>query len=82
MISVFWDSQGTLFIDFLIEQRTINAAYYSSKVSLSFKTKRCQSVKSVCLLHDNARPYTAAATTGTLKETHWEYCHTLPTVLT
>jgi hypothetical protein len=25
----FWDSQGTLFIDFLIEQRTINAAYYS-----------------------------------------------------
>jgi len=29
MASVFWESQGTLFVDFLIEQRTINVAYYS-----------------------------------------------------
>jgi hypothetical protein len=29
-------------------------------------------VKSVCLLHDNARPHTAAVTTGTMEEMHWE----------
>jgi hypothetical protein len=27
MASVFWDSQGILFIDFIKEQQTINAAY-------------------------------------------------------
>jgi len=26
--SVFWESQGILFIDFLIEEQTINQAYY------------------------------------------------------
>jgi hypothetical protein len=30
MVSTFWDSQGVLFTDFLIEQRTINEAYYSN----------------------------------------------------
>jgi hypothetical protein len=29
-------------------------------------------VKSVCLFHDNARPHTAAVTTGTVEQMHWE----------
>jgi hypothetical protein len=72
----FWDPQSVLFIGFLTEQRTIDAAYYSKllkdRVSPTIRSKRRgRSVKSVCL-HDNARPHTAAVTTGTLDETHWE----------
>jgi hypothetical protein len=75
MASVSWDSQGVLFIDFLIEQRTINADYYSKllkdRVKPAFRSKRRgRPATSVCLLHDNARPHTAAMTTGTLEEMH------------
>jgi hypothetical protein len=54
-----------------------NAAYYSKlltdRVKPAFRSKRrFRSVKSVCLLHDNARPHTAAVTTGTLEEMHRE----------
>jgi hypothetical protein len=78
MPSVFWDSQGVSFIDFLSEQRTINADYYSKLLKdlvklPAFRSKRRgRSVKSVCLLHDNSRPHTAAVTTGTLEELHWK----------
>jgi histone-lysine N-methyltransferase SETMAR len=73
MASVFWDSQGVLFIDFLIEQRIINAAYYFQvlidRVKPAFLSKRQGlSVK----LHDNARPHTAVVTTGILQEIRWE----------
>jgi hypothetical protein len=76
MASAFWDSQGVLFIDFLTEQRTIEASYYSKllkdQVKPAFRSKRRGlSIKSVCLLHDNARPHTAAVTI-TLQEMHWE----------
>jgi hypothetical protein len=71
---------GTLnesYSSILTQQRTINAAYYSKllkdRVKPSFRSKRRRwSFKSVCLLHDNARPHTAAVTTGTLEEMHWE----------
>jgi hypothetical protein len=73
MTSVSWDSEGVLFIDFLTEQRIINAVYYSKllkdQVNPAFRSKRrIGSVKSVCLLHENARPHTATVTTGTLEE--------------
>jgi hypothetical protein len=75
MVSVFWDSQGVLFIDFLIEQRTIKAAYNSKLLKDEVKpvlrsNRGGRSVKSVCLLHDNARPHTAVVTTGTVEEMH------------
>jgi len=75
--ALFWDSQGVLFIDFLTEQWTINAAYYSNllkeRVKPAFDSKRRgRSVKSVCPLHDNARLHTAAVTSGTFDERHWE----------
>jgi len=78
MVSVFWDSQqGVLLIDFLTEQRSINAAYYSKllkdRVKPAYRPKRrSRPVKSVCHVHDNARLYTAVMTTGTLQEMHWE----------
>jgi hypothetical protein len=69
--------KGGLFIDFLIEQRTINAAYYLRLLKNQVKPpafrskRRGRSVKSVCL-HENARLHTAAVTTGTLEKMHWE----------
>jgi hypothetical protein len=87
----FWggggrDSQGVLFTHFL-QERPMYAACYSKLfkgwVKPVFRSKwRGQSVKSVCLLHDNARPHTAAVTTRTLEGMHWRYCHTLSMVLT
>jgi len=55
----------------------MKAAYYSKllkdRIKSVFRSKRRgRSVKSVCLLHDNARPHTAAVTTGTMEEMHWE----------
>jgi histone-lysine N-methyltransferase SETMAR len=77
MAHVSWDSQSVLFIDFLTELRTINEAYYWKRLKDREKPaflskRRVRSVKSVCLLHDNARQHTATVTTGTLKEMHWE----------
>jgi len=60
-------SQGVLFINFLTDQRKINAAYYmkrlEERVKPTFRSKRRgRSVKGVCFLHDNARAQTAVAT--------------------
>jgi hypothetical protein len=60
--------------------RTTNhdASYYSKllkdQVKSAFRSKRrgVSQSKSVCLLHDNPRPHTAAVTTGTQEEMHWE----------
>jgi len=78
MATVFFlVSQGVLFIVFPIEQWTINAAYCSKRLkdlaNPAFRSKRRgRSAESVCFLHDNARPHTAAMTTGTLEEMHWD----------
>jgi len=69
------------------KRRTNDAAYYSKfledRVKSAFRSnRRGRSVKSVCLLHDNARPHTAAVTKGTLEKCIGRYCHTPPIVLT
>jgi len=71
------ESHGVLSVDFLTEQRTINAAYYSKllkdQVKPYFSSKRrVRSVRSFCLLHDNTCPDTATVTKGTLEKIHWE----------
>jgi histone-lysine N-methyltransferase SETMAR len=51
----------------------IISKFLTDPVNPAFRSKRRdRSVKSVCLLHDNARPHTAAVTTGKLEEVHWE----------
>jgi histone-lysine N-methyltransferase SETMAR len=77
MASASWNSQDVLFIDFLIEQRSANAAYYSKLLqdgaeSVFRSKRRGRSVKSICLLHDKTSTHTAAVTTETLDEMHWE----------
>ena len=48
MATMFWDSKGVLYVDFLTERRTINAEYYSAllkgpvKTAIMNKRKRAQ----------------------------------------
>ncbi|KAF6198043.1 hypothetical protein GE061_007789 [Apolygus lucorum] len=75
LATVFWDCRGVLLIDFLHERRTINAEYYCGllhQVRQAYRTKRrdCP-IREVLLLHDNARPHTAALTREKLEEMHW-----------
>lgn len=73
--TVFFDRRGILLIDFLHERRTINAAYYCellNEVRAAYRRKRRdQPIREVILLHDNARPHTAALTVSKLREMHW-----------
>jgi hypothetical protein len=53
------------------------AAYHSmlltERVKSAFRSKRrVRTVKSVCILHDNARPHTATVITVTSEEMQWE----------
>jgi hypothetical protein len=74
MTSVFGTLKAPLSVDF--SDRTTN--YHCSKlfrelVKPDFRSKRRgRSVRSICLLDDNACPHTIAVTTGSLEENHWE----------
>jgi hypothetical protein len=72
MATDFWESQSVLFIDILIEQPTINEAYYlkllKDRIKQVFRSeRRVQPLKSVCLLYENA-----TTTIETLERTQWE----------
>lgn len=77
MLTLFWDSQGPIFCDFLEDQRTINSQYYcnmlENKVKPAIRTKRRGLLtKGVILLHDNARPHTAQITQQCIQKLGWE----------
>ena len=73
MLTVFWDSQGTALEHYHERGTTINRARYSKmltdrlKPAIRSKRRRLMS-KGVVLLHDNARPHTAAHTAETLRK--------------
>jgi transposase len=75
MATIFWDSKGVLYVEFLTECRTINAEYYSAllegrvKTAISNNRKRVQT--SVLFLQDNARPHMAARTMDTIQKLKW-----------
>lgn len=70
------DSRGVILLDFLHDQRTINAEYYCQlldQLKAAYRSKRRrQPIRSVILLHDNARPHTALRTREKLEDFFWE----------
>ena len=73
MITVFWDMQGVLLVDFLPKGKTINAARYQEtlkKLAVAIGRKR-PSIQNMILHHDNARPHTAHATTDEITAKGW-----------
>jgi hypothetical protein len=73
--TVFWDSKGVLYVDFLTERRTINAEYYSelfeSPVKAATRNKRKMAQTSVSFLQDNARPHVPPCTIETIQKVKW-----------
>jgi len=76
MATVSWDRKGILLIDFLERGLTINADVYCEtvrKLRRAIRNKRRGMLSSgIVLLHDNARPHTAAGTAQMLQQFRWE----------
>ena len=77
MLTVFWDSQGPVLEHYQERGTTTNSPRYSEMLTDRLKPairskRRGLLLKSVVLLHDNARPHTAAHTTETLGKLKFE----------
>jgi histone-lysine N-methyltransferase SETMAR len=77
MMTVFWDCQGIILIDYLQRGQTINAEYYSGLLKGPLRTqlikKRPGKLHARPLLQqDNARPHTARRTIDAIADLRWE----------
>ena len=63
MVSIFWDSQGVIMIDYLEKSRTINGVYYAGKLRWLRKEitimRRGKLTRCVLLLQNNAPAHTS-----------------------
>uniref|UniRef100_A0A1B6ITX5 Tc1-like transposase DDE domain-containing protein n=1 Tax=Homalodisca liturata TaxID=320908 RepID=A0A1B6ITX5_9HEMI len=75
MATVFWDKKGIILVEFMERGTTINAAVYSDtlkKLRRAIQNRRRGMLTSgIVLLHDNARPHTAARTQDLLNSFGW-----------
>ncbi|XP_068085718.1 centrosomal protein of 164 kDa [Anabrus simplex] len=66
---------GVLVVDFLHEQRTINAVHYCrllDEAKTAYRNKRRQlPIQNIIRLHGSVRPHAAALTQEKLEEIHW-----------
>lgn len=76
MASVFWDSKGVIFVDYLPKGETINSGYYCNllrKLREEIKEKRPGMLRKRILFHqDNARVHTSAETMAVIHECGYE----------
>lgn len=76
MATVFWDAKGVLLVEYLPRGQTINAERYSEtllKLKTRIKRKRPGLLTDqVLLMHDNARPHSAATTQTLLQKFKWD----------
>ena len=76
MCTVFWDRKGVLLVDFLPQGSTTNAGVYCDtlkKFRRAIQNKRRGMLsRDVVMIHDNARPHTAASTQNLITTFGWE----------
>lgn len=76
MATVFWDEKGVILVDFMERGSTITADVYCetlTKMKRAIQNRRRGKLSSgVILLHDNARPHTAALTKKKIQDFRWE----------
>ena len=76
MATVFWDSRGIIFIDYLEKGETITGAYYASlldRLNNEIKKKRPHLTKKKVLLHqENARVHTCAVAMAKIESLRFE----------
>ena len=76
MATVFWDSRGIIFIDYLEKGETITGAYYASlldRLNNEIKEKRPHLTKKKVLLHqDNARVHTCTVAMAKIESLRFE----------
>jgi hypothetical protein len=82
MTTVFWDRKGVLMVEFVQQGTTTESKMYCEtlkKNTWAIQDKRRRMLTSgVVLLHDNARPHTAARTQALLEHFNWELFHHSP----
>jgi len=75
MCTVFWDRQGVLLVEFLPQGTAINSAVYCEtlkKLRHAIQNKRRGMLcATILLLHDNARPHSAAQTQDLITSFRW-----------
>jgi histone-lysine N-methyltransferase SETMAR len=77
MLTIFWDVNGPTLVHFQEKGQTVTSAQYSdmlvNEMKPAIRSKRRGLLsKRVLLLHDNARPHTAAHTVDTLRALKFE----------
>jgi len=76
MATVFWDSQGVIYIDYLEKGKTVTGLYYAEllgRFDAELQKKRPHLAKKKVLFHhDNAPAHTSAVATAKLVELHYE----------
>jgi len=77
MLTIFWDSQGPTLETYQEHGTTVTSATYCDMLQREMKPairskRRGKLSKEILLLHDNARPHTAAHTLETLKQLKWK----------
>jgi len=75
MCTVFWNRQGVLLVEFLPQGTKINSAVYCEtlkKLRHAIQNKRRGMLSAaILLLHDNARPHSAAQTQDLITSFRW-----------
>jgi histone-lysine N-methyltransferase SETMAR len=77
MLTIFWDVSGPILVHFQEKGQTVTIAQYSdmlvNELKPTIRSKRQGLLsKRVLLLHNNARPHTAAHTVDTLRALKFE----------
>ena len=75
MCTVFWDGQGVLLVEFLPQGTIINSVYCEmlKKLRHAVQNKRRGMLSAtILLLHDNARPHSAAQAQHLITSFRWE----------